>query len=64
MKDLLEKLVEVEHSLGFMRNDLLAANKIASEKAPVAHLLIARLLAHHQVLQSELSALIAVIKEE
>ena len=62
MKKLLEALTKCEHDLDFLRQDLLEADKIAGENAPVVHILIQDLLPMQVQLEKRLNQLLTCMQ--
>ena len=63
MKNLIEVLTKCQHDLDFLRAGLLAANKISSQKHPVANIVIKDLLASQITIETKLNELLACVTE-
>lgn len=63
MQKLLETLTRCQHDLDFLRRDLLDANRISSEDAPVVNLVIQDLLSMQVQLEKKLNQLLAGYEE-
>lgn len=61
MEKLIEALEKAQHDVGFLRNDLLEANRLAANNFPVAGMVIADLLAQETALAIKLNELTSLL---